>query len=309
MKNYLPFLSILILLIFGLNNLYARSENFIIAKIGKKIITNFDVKNKIIGSLLISGEEINQKTIDNLKSQSLDNLIILKLKEIELEKFDYIIEKNRINTYLAQLSNNNLEELKKKFSNFNIDFEYLKKEIETELKWQKYIFQRYSKKIQINEKTIDNEVKKVLASNISDDTEVNLSEILVYQNENIPNEEIIAKIKQEIRENGFEKTALKFSISNLSSEKGGLGWLNLNSLSEKIRNIVQAMSINEISEPIIEPNSILFLKMNAKRSVNKNIDKTRLKNSIIQRKQNEMFHLYSKSHLSKLKNKTLIEFK
>ena len=131
----------------------------------------------------------------------------------------------------------------------------------------------------------------------------------MYQNENIPNEEIIAKIKQEIRENGFEKTALKFSISNLSSEKGGLGWLNLNSLSEKIRNIVQAMSINEISEPIIEPNSILFLKMNAKRSVNKNIDKTRLKNSIIQRKQNEMFHLYSKSHLSKLKNKTLIEFK
>lgn len=309
MKNYLPFLSILILLIFGLNNLYARSENFIIAKIGKKIITNFDVKNKIIGSLLISGEEINQKTIDNLKSQSLDNLIILKLKEIELEKFDYIIEKNRINTYLAQLSNNNLEELKKKFSNFNIDFEYLKKEIETELKWQKYIYQRYSKKIQINEKTIDNEVKKVLASNISDDTEVNLSEILVYQNENIPNEEIIAKIKQEIRKNGFEKTALKFSISNLSSEKGELGWLNLNSLSEKIRNIVQAMSINEISEPIIEPNSILFLKMNAKRSVNKNIDKTRLKNSIIQRKQNEMFHLYSKSHLSKLKNKTLIEFK
>ena len=67
----------------------------------------------------------------------------------------------------------------------------------------------------------------------------------MYQNENIPNEEIIAKIKQEIRENGFEKTALKFSISNLSSEKGGLGWLNLNSLSEKIRNIVQAMSINK----------------------------------------------------------------
>ena len=62
-----------------------------------------------------------------------------------------------------------------------------------------------SKKIQINEKTIDNEVKKVLASNISDDTEVNLSEILVYQNENIPNEEIIAKIKQEIRENDERK--------------------------------------------------------------------------------------------------------
>ena len=87
----------------------------LLLKLEKKIITNFDVKNKIIGSLLISGEEINQKTIDNLKSQSLDNLIILKLKEIELEKFDYIIEKNRINTYLAQLSNNNLEELKKIF--------------------------------------------------------------------------------------------------------------------------------------------------------------------------------------------------
>ena len=57
-------------------------------------------------------------------------------------------------------------------------------------------------------------------------------------------------------------------------------------------------------------NSILFLKLvNKKTSVSKQLDKAELEKNLINRKTNELFNLYSKSHLSKLKNTSFIEYR
>ena len=61
--------------------------------------------------------------------------------------------------------------------------------------------------------------------------EVNLSEIQILSND-VSNDKTIANIEDEIK-NGFENTALKFSVANTSTEKGNLGWINLNALSKK----------------------------------------------------------------------------
>ena len=70
------------------------------------------------------------------------------------------------------------------------------------------------------------------------------------------------------------------------------------------------MQKGEISEPIIRQSSILFLKINDTRI--EKLDKNRisdLQNKIVNQKKNELFNLYSMSHLSKLKNNSLIEYK
>ena len=89
-----------------------------------------------------------------------------------------------------------------------------------------------------------------------------------------------------------------------------MGWINKNSLSKEINLIISKMSINDVSKPIIKSNSIIFLKLNdKKKSKPKNINTTELKKNIINQKKNELFTLYSRSHLSKLKNNTYIEYK
>lgn len=286
------------------------SENFIIAKVDQKIITNFDVKNKILGTLIIAGEEINQQNINNLKKEILESLIILRLKEIELENFNFEVTSQRINLFIEQLSGNNSGRLKSNYNVHNLDFDTLENEVEIELQWRQFIFQNYSGKIKIDEKVLDQEIKMILNSNKinKDNVEVNLSEIVVYQN-NMTDNEIVSKINEEIKINGFDNTALKFSISSSSTEKGNLGWINIKTLSKKIRSIIKDLKIGQISEPIIETNSILLLKLNNKRSTKNNIDEAKIKSNLIQRKQNEMFNLYSRSHLSKLKNNSLIEYK
>ena len=309
MKKYYFFIYFFIFVFSFNNNLKSEIKNKIIVKVDKKIITSFEVKNKILSTLIITGNEITQENINKLKGRTLENLILFKLKEIELERFDFKISDQRINTVINNFSKNNTPALNNKFNINGLDFNLWVKEVETELKWQQFIYYKYSNKIEIDKNIIEAEVKKILKSNIGY-KEVNLSEIEVFQSDQVPNEQLIAEITDEIKNNGFENTALKFSVSNSSSEKGSIGWINSNTLSKKINDAIKDLNPGQISKPILQTNSILILKLNSKRFIqNNNINKKKLTENLIKQKQNELFNLYSNSHLSKLKNNNLIEYK
>ena len=82
-----------------------------------------------------------------------------------------------------------------------------------------------------------------------------------------------------------------------------MGWISSKSLSKEIFEILKKLNTGQISQPIKRQNSILFLKLvDVRTSKIENININELKKKIIDQKKNEMFNLYSKSHLSKLKN-------
>ena len=297
------------ILFFISNASKAKIENNIILKVENEIITNYDIKNKILRTLILSGQEINQKNINFLKEQSLNDLIFQKLKKIELERFDFQNDRTQINNYLRTISSNNIDLLKEKFKQNDTDFDLYLEEIEINFKWQKFIYKFYSNKIELDEDSIQLELQKII-ENKSDLEEFRISEIEVSDYNKSESEKIIANIKRQIEENGFENTALKISNSSTASKKGDLGWINGKSLSEQIYKILNKMKIGDISNPIKRQDSILFLKLNDKRiSKVDDIDIEKLKNRIINQKKNELFNLYSRSHLSKLKNTSFIDFK
>ena len=79
---------------------------------------------------------------------------------------------------------------------------------------------------------------------------------------------------------------------------------------QKFSDKVIKLKIDEVSEPIYTQNSIVFLKLTNKRSIKKNeINIDNLRKNIINQKKNELFNLYSRSFLSKIKNTSFIEFK
>ena len=70
------------------------------------------------------------------------------------------------------------------------------------------------------------------------------------------------------------------------------------------------MQPGEISEPIKKQNSILFLKINDRRASETNkLNVSELKKNLLNQRKNELFNLYSQSHISKLKNSILIEYR
>ena len=288
---------------------YANFENSIVVKVDDQIITNFEIKNKILSNLILSNKEINQANIDSLKRKAVDSLIQSKIKFIAISKYDFDVSKSQINQYLNSISSNDIQSLKNKFNKNNLDFELFLEDIEIEFKWQKLIYQIYSKNISFDDKQIEFELRNLIKKN-SNLKEYNISEIEIFIEVNEQNDGKIIEIKDKIRADGFEQTALNYSISSSASNKGNIGWVNSKALSKQIFNIIKDMKKNEISSPIRRQNSILFLKVNDMRNKKLNeANMANLKESIINQKKNELFNLYSKSHLSKVKNNSFIEFK
>ncbi len=297
---------ILLIFLFIPKDTFAKLENQILIKVENKIITRFEVKNKIITTLILSNEEVSQENIDRLKGQALDFLIQHKLRKIELEKYNLKSDSSKLENYLNQISSNDIEGLKRKFNEYNLDYDLFKDEIDTQLKWQSLIYNIYSNKIDIDENIINKEIETIL-KNKKDIEEFKLSQIEILLDENTQSDKKIKFLEKQIRIDGFDKTAIKYN--NPSGQNNNLGWINAKSLSKGIYSIIKNMKIGEISKPIKTQNSILFLKLEDKRiSKTEDFNKNELKKNLLIQKKNELFNLYSKSHLSKLKNTSLIEY-
>ena len=303
--NLLSFLFLFSFLSIGVYSI----ENKIIAKVENSVLTSHELKNKIRVTLILSDQEINQNNINKIKSNVLTSLLNLKIKKLELEKYKVDIKKIDANNHLSTISSNNIIGLKEKFIRNNLDFNLFLSEVKTELAWRQFIFNMYNSKVNVDGKDIDFELAKII-ENKTIIEEYKISEIEIFVEKGVQNDNQINFIIEQIQTIGFENTAEKFSISASSVNKGDLGWINSRSFSKKIYEIVKNMKPGDISKPIRNPNSILFLKLiDKKKSQSNEIDKDEIKNRLIKQKKNELFNLYSNSHLSKLKNNTLIEYK
>ena len=302
-------LSIFFIFIFFSNISFAGIDNKIVLKVENQIITNYEIKNKILTYLVLNEQIINQVNIDSQKKQALEFLLIDKLKKIELSKYDFKDDNAQINKYLNSISSNNVDNLKTKFKNNSIDFNLFLDEIKIQFKWQKLIYRIYSNKIEIDENVIQEELDEFIKNKISI-KEFDISEIEILLDNSTDEDQKILDTQNQIKNDGFEKTAAKISISTTASNGGNLGWVNSKSLSKEMFSIIDKMKIGDISKPIKKQNTILFLKLvDRKQSKTSDIDLPKLKKNLINLKKNELFSLYSNSHLSKLKNNSLIEYK
>ena len=284
-------------------------QNKILIKIENEIISSYELKNKINTLIVLSNKEVNQSNIDKLKKVAVNQLINLKMKKIELSKYNLEIDRNNINSYLNKISSGNIQEFKNKFEVNNLDYSIYLDEIKTQLTWQKLIFSLYKDKVVIEEKVINDDLEKSLKLN-STIKEYNLSEMDILLDNNNDLSKKLSELNFQIQNYGFEETAKQLSGSYSAPDGGRLGWLSEKSLSKKILNIVNKLKINEISDPIISGNSLMLIKLNNVRVKQvENLNTEKLRKNIIEQRKNELFSLYSNSHLSKIKNNLLVEYK
>ena len=310
MKKFFFLKILLLFFLFKIPTISASTQTKIIANVGNQIVSSYELKNKVNTILFLSNQKINQININNVKNQALIALVNSKLKKIEIKNYRIPIEKNEnVNKFLSRSSSRfNTDEngLKKLFEENNIDFDLYLDEIMIDLAWQKLIFSLYNDKIVLDENEINNELNKIIKEKRKiKEYELAEIEISLEQGSNI--DEKINEISDEIRKIGFENTAIKFSTSPSALDGGKLGWVNSNAMSKEVYDLIKNVEVGGITDPIIKPNNLLFLKLINERSVEvKDIDIDKTKNRIIAGKKNELFTLYSNNRLSKLKNNTLI---
>jgi len=311
-KKFLKILLVTVLFNIETNS-FALTKNKIIASVENQIISSYELKNKIKTMLFLSNQNLSQRNIDFTKQVALQQLIDYKLKKNQVTKSNIKLDNNiQLNNHLTSLSskyNTNIDGMKNIFKNNNLDFELYVNEIETEFNWQKLIFRNFRDKITLDKKEIDNELNNLLETQ-SNLQEYELAEIEISLKNNSEDKNTILEVNNQIKKIGFEGTAIKYSLSSTSLDGGKIGWISSKALSKKILNILDKMTIGDISEPIIQTNTATIIKLLDKKTTNLNdINLDELRKKIVNNKKNELLSLYSNNYLSKIKNNALIEMK
>ena len=293
------------------NDSLSAINNKIIAKIGNEIITSYELENKIKTTLILAKKEINQKNIDMVKRKAVADLINKKLKKEEINRFKMKAGKGQVESYIKDISARlgmSKENFKKMMSNNSISYDLYKEEIEIDLMWQSLIFELNKNKIIIDESQIEQQLNNYLKNNNKID-EYELAEIVIERMIEIENQKkIIFEIQKYIDEFNFEEAAIKYSNSTSSANGGKIGWVNFNDLSDQLKNILINMSPGEISDPINNADQTIFIQLKNKRKINNlDMNTNKIKESLINKRKNELLNIFSNNHLSKKRNNTIIK--
>ena len=307
-KNLIKFITFFFILInFECN---ANIKNNILVKVGNEIITSIDLENEIRLILFLSKIEVSQQNISEARPQAMQSLIRRFIKKEEINNYTIETNSNEVSNYIKNVSNNfgvKRTKLKDLFKENNVDYDYFLERAEIEFLWKQLIFLIYKNQTNINMIEVENEIKTAL-KNTLETTEYNISEIELIYNEGT-NEKNIRDTMASIKENGFEATAKKLSVSNSSINGGLLGWINEKTLSDLYKNEISIIKKDQVTRPIKNNESIVILKLNEIKKIDNNeVDLEKIKKNIMNRKKEEKLNLFSRSHYSKIERSTMVTY-
>ena len=296
-------LSHLIILFFLYSTNLFSIENKILVKIEQDIITSIDIENESKYLLLLnpSIKDLKKEEIFDISKRS---IIREKIQNIEIFRTfkDLKVPEEYLNKILKNVYQkndiNDLETFKKYLNENNIDYDHVKKKIETEALWNQLIITKFSSKIMINE----NEIREKIKDSINSFSKSFLVSEIFFETTNTDEVQIIYnKIKKTIENEGFDKAALTNSSSSTSGSGGKVGWIDEEALNSNLKEIFERMNEGEFTNPITVPGGFMILKIDEikKRKKNMNVEKEVKK--IAKIKKNNQLNQFSKMYFNKIK--------
>ena len=296
------------LIFLNFTNLHA-IENKIEFKINNEIITTIDII-KELNFLAALNPKILKLDKDKVFNISKNSIIKEKIKIIEILKYKKKIEIE--NEYLEKLVKDSYikinlsseDEFLKHLSKHNLELKNFKKKITIETLWNQLIFSKFKSKINIDTKKIKEEIindknNKILS--------FNLSEIIFNNDKNQFLDSKIEQIKNDINLNGFENAAMIHSISETANLGGEIGWINQNSIDQKLSKKIKNLNIGEFTEPMVIPGGFLIIRLNELKEIDKEIDLDKEIEKQIIIKTNQQLNQFSNIYYNKIKKDIKIE--
>ena len=282
------------------------SENKILLKVNNELITTIDISNEInyLKSINRNINNLENKKIIEIARNSLikDKIKkivltpIVKKMEISDDDFKRILISNYSNTGFTKI-----DEIFQYLKEYNVNPELIRNKMTVNAIWSQFIYDKYSKNVKID----TDKLKQDIQENDSQ-TEYLLSEIVFDLKERQTINEKFNIIKNAILKNGFENTALIYSISETSTSGGNIGWVSENSINKKILKEITEININTFTKPLVIPGGYLILKVREKRVTEKDIKLEDELKKIIQIKTNEQLNQFSNIFLNKIKKDIII---
>ena len=305
-KKFLIYLSIFF---FIYNQSSISIENKILFKINEDIITSIDIENEY-RYLIALNKNIRNLNEDEIFEISKKSIIREKIKKIVIlnnfkdpkipDKYlDFLLKR-----IYQKINIKNKEEFNEYLKINKIDYNNVRKKIETEALWNELIMLKFKSKIQINKEQIKESIinrKKTTTKSYL------LSEILFEVSSSDKLSNTYFEIKKTINEKGFDNAALSHSVSNTASIGGDLGWVDESSLNKNLRTILKKTKENDFTNPIPVPGGFLILKIDQIKEIKNEINIEDEVQKMINIKTNNQLNQFSIIYFNKVKKDIKID--
>ena len=118
----------------------------------------------------------------------------------------------------------------------------------------------------------------------------------------------IDDVIENIKEEGFENTAIQFSSSTTAQQGGNLGWVSESTFSKVLVKSIKETKIGSITEPIPISGGILILKVGDKRVEETNMDLDKEMEKLIEIEKNKQLNNFSTNYFNQVKNNIKIKY-
>lgn len=174
----------LLLVFIGINSEAKQIANNVLISIDNSIITDADINKEINFLKFLEKNKIENKN-EILKQIAVQNLIDRKIKDKESDFYKIKISEKELEdkfyNYLESMKIRN-EELDSFYNKNEIEKDYLRKIINTEIKWSKLISQLYENKLNVNLTEIE---KKLEGRSITNENSDKLKNQLIISEKNL----------------------------------------------------------------------------------------------------------------------------
>jgi peptidyl-prolyl cis-trans isomerase SurA len=266
----------------------------IIAIVDKNAITEQELEDKVRTVSSQLEKQGKQLPADNvLRKQILERLIVdnlqlqlaaqngIKVNDSQLDKtIERIAEQNKMS----------MEEFKDALANDGIVFSKFREDMRDEITIARLKESEVNDRINVSDGEIDNYLTTQENSKDGQQEEYELSHILIRTPEESSPEEIEvarAKVEEVMRklsdDESFEQVSASYSDAPNALEGGSMGWRSSSQIPAAFLELLQNLSVGEVSKPIRSPNGFHIVKITDKRSADSTliIDQTRVRHILI----------------------------
>lgn len=237
------------------------------------VITGTDVDQRV--ALIAIANNVAKLTAEEqqrLKLQVLRQLIDETLQIQEAKAADITITPDEITqsfSGVARKFNRKPDEMAKYLRDNGSSDRSLKRQIEGELAWQRYLRKRVNPFVNVGDEEVNSIIDRLQQAKGTD--EYNLHEIYLAATDTDRQQKFdqARQIIQELQKGQvpFEQLARQYSDASTKSVGGDLGWIRLATLPQTLADAAQQMQVGQVVGPVETPGGFSIMYLTDKRQV------------------------------------------
>ena len=249
---------------------YNGPASAVAAIVDDKVITTYDVAQRMQLMIISSGREIPQEFLPRLQQQALQDLVEEHLKIIESKTFDLAPEPAEVEEEMRNMAaQNNMtpSQLEQSLAVNGIDIETLRQQVRARIVWSRLVQGRYGERVRVDDDDVEETLQRMREEATSEQYLV--SEVCIPVANPSEAQQIyegsMQLIEQMRRGVPFAVVAQQFSACTSAAAGGDLGWVRSGELPPEIDEVIKELPPGSVTNPIPSEGAFMIFAVRDKR--------------------------------------------